>query len=55
VFNEGRKDEYALWLYHNYGKNILEELNKKKNTVVKFTADDYMKMIEKWEEELDGA
>ena len=45
VFKHGNMDEYALALKKKYGSRILEELNKKKNEIVKFTADKLTELI----------
>ena len=39
-FQEGNKDEYALWLIKKYGEGIIEELNRKKWEMKHFSPDE---------------
>jgi 5-methylcytosine-specific restriction endonuclease McrA len=46
VFKHGNMDVYAINLQKKYGNNILNELQELKNTVIKYSADTLMDMIE---------
>lgn len=52
IFKHGNMDEYALALTRKYGKSILEKLNKKKYTIVKYDILWYKKMITKYEKKI---
>jgi hypothetical protein len=45
IFKKGNMDEYAIALIRKYGKNILEDLNRRKHTSTKFSKQDYERMI----------
>jgi len=48
----GAMDEYAIHLQKEYGKDILNELNKKKREIKQFTVPELNKMIENYKEKL---
>lgn len=51
-FHGGQLDEFALFLTQQFGSDVLEQLNKKKHTPVKITKEDYLDLIEKYENDL---
>ena len=51
-FNEGMKDEYALALIKEYGADILEELNKEKYTIRRYSDLELKEMAKEWRKEL---
>jgi len=52
MFKGGNMDEYALYLIKTYGKNVLNELNKLKQTIRKIGIPEYKKMIETYKEKI---
>lgn len=52
ICRSGNMDEYSLWLIGTYGEGILEELNRKKWEQVKYTKEDYLKMIERYKKKI---
>src|SRR3990167_5110568 len=52
MFGRGKHDEFAIQLMAKYGKDILEDLNAKKNKPVKYTEEHYHNMIEKYQDYL---
>lgn len=48
VFRHGNMDMYALALIKKYGVGILEELNKKKNTIRKWTVAEMLGEIDRY-------
>ena len=48
VFSQGNGSAYALNLTRKYGHEILEALEIRKNTLVKFTRKDYEELIKKY-------
>lgn len=53
-YGKGRLDVYALFLTRTYGKDILEELNTKKNKQIKITNAEYHDMIDDLKDKLVG-
>lgn len=51
-FLEGNKDSYAVFLVRKFGADILEELEKKKNSVCKFSTIELETMIADYKERL---
>ena len=53
VFNHGRMDEYALFMVRKYGEGILEEMNKRKNTIRQWTISEMEEQIEIYKEKVN--
>lgn len=53
LFRHGNLSAYAISLRKKYGDGILEELDRIKNTPVKFSKLDYEEMIEKYKGKLN--
>lgn len=51
-FRDGMKDVYALKLQEKYGKDILEELNQRKNQVFKASPDWLLSKIEYYKQKV---
>jgi len=51
-YREGEKDVYALRLQEKYGQGILEELNKEKNKIKRFTPDELLNLIEVYKKKI---
>lgn len=52
VFKRGNMDEYALKLKKKYGPRVLEELNREKYKIHKWTIEDYLGKIYLYETKL---
>lgn len=50
----GHLSSYALYLVHTYGAKILEELNKEKNKITKYTRNDYEELIQKYRQKFQN-
>jgi hypothetical protein len=51
-FHEGKKDVFALKLQEKYGRDILEELNRRKNKVHKFTIPELNELYEYYKDKV---
>ena len=47
-------DEYALFMVKKYGKDILKEMKKRKDTLKQWTSKDYEKMIKIYKEKVNS-
>lgn len=52
ICKNGNMDEYAIKLQKQFGKNILDKLNKEKWANVKYDVQWYQKMIRKYEKKI---
>ncbi len=52
TYHEGQKDEYALFLQRKYGAGILEDLNRAKHQICKFSDLLIKEMIKEYETKL---
>lgn len=52
MFKGGNMDEYALFLIKTYGEDILNELNRLKQTIRKISIPEYQEMIETYKEKI---
>lgn len=53
IWRDGATDEYALFLVKKFGAGILEELNRRKHLIKKYTPQDYERLIQQYREKLD--
>lgn len=51
-FMHGNLTKYAIALRKKYGEGILEELDQKRNQIVIFTENDYLRMIEEYKNKI---
>jgi len=49
MFKEGAKPEYTLFLLRKYGDGILQELEREKEKLTKFSRQDYLNIISKYQ------
>lgn len=52
-FRHGNLAQYALALQRRYGKGILEELDKKRQEIKKYSTQEYIDLIEYYKLEID--
>lgn len=53
LFKHGNLAPYAIALRKKYGPDVLEELERLKNSFVKYSRSDYEELIQKYQEKLN--